>query len=102
MSYEYYTCITELILVFQILYLYYGSYTCLTGLILVFRSTYLYFRSYACISELILVFQILCLYYRTYTYFTDTEVPVGTITSTKGLVGTTGLLLILQNLYLYY
>ena len=34
----------------------------------------------------------LYLYYRTYTYFTDTEVPVGT----------TGLILILQDLYLFY
>ena len=53
-------CITELILVFRILYLYYGTYTCLT--------------------DLILVLQILCLYYGTYSY---AKVPVGTISRNR-------------------
>ena len=50
MYFGFYTCITELIHVFQILHVYYRTYTCLTELILVHRT-------YSCL--LILVFQIL-------------------------------------------
>ena len=74
---------TELILVFRILYLYYGAYPCLTDNILVLRSLFLYFGSYTCITEHILVFRILYLYYRCFACITI-------------------LILILQNLYLYY
>ena len=65
--------------------MYYGTYTCLTELILVLQSLFLYFGSY---TELILV----------------QKVPVGTtqIHYTEVPVGTTGLIIILQNLYLYY
>ena len=98
MSYGSYTCITELILVFRILYVYYGTYTCLTELILVLQSLFLYFKSYTCITNLILILRSLFLYfgygntrryYRTFYlyksthryYRTDTEVPVGTFRS---------------------
>ena len=45
-------CITELIHVFQILHVYYGTYICVQGL-------FLSYRSYTCVTELILVFRIL-------------------------------------------
>ena len=47
-------CITELIHVFQILHVYYGTYTCLTELILVSHNLYL-------CTGLILILQILYL-----------------------------------------
>ena len=50
--------VTELILVFQILFLSYRAYTYLTDLILTLRNMYLSYRSY--------------------TYFKDTGIPVGT------------------------
>ena len=37
------SCISDLILVFQILYMYYRTYTCLTELILSLQSEFLYF-----------------------------------------------------------
>ena len=92
MSYRSYSYITELILVFRILYVYYGTYTCLTELILVLQSLFLYFRSYTFITEHILVLQILYLYYGAYSCILDTEVPIGTIehfTCTKVPAGTT-------------
>ena len=49
----------------------------------------MYFGSYTCLIEHILTLRILYLYYRAYTC---TKVPVGT----------TGLILILQNLYFFY
>ena len=48
MYFGFYTCIIELIHVFQISYMYYRSYTCLTELILVLRSIYLSYGSYPC------------------------------------------------------
>ena len=102
MSYGSYSCITELILVFRILYVYYGTYTCLTELCYRAYSyisiLYLYYGAYTCITNLILVLQSLFLYfgygstrryYRTFYlykstrryYRTDTEVPVGTFGS---------------------
>ena len=59
MYFRSYTCITELIHVFQILYLSYRAYTCLTDLILVLKDLLLSYRSYTCVTELILVFQTL-------------------------------------------
>ena len=50
--------ITELIHVFQILYMYYRTYTCLTELILVLRNLYLSYGTYTRLTELILVFRI--------------------------------------------
>ena len=97
--------------------MYYGTYTYLIELILVLQSLFLYLRSYTYIMEHILVLQILYLYYGAYSCILDTEVPVGTtehFTCTKVLVGsiqihymkvpigTTELILIFQNLYLYY
>ena len=70
-------------------------------LIFVLQSIYLSYGSYTCVTELILVFRILFVCYGTYTC---TKVPVGTthIHYTEVPVGTTGLIFILQNLYLYY
>ena len=103
MFYRSYTCITELILVFQILFLYFRSYTCITehilglqilylcyrayscilDLILILRSIYLSFETYTCITKHILVLRILYLYYRygsSHRYYrTNTKVPVGTV-----------------------
>ena len=62
------------------------------------RSLFLYFGSYTCITEHILVLRIL------YVAYSCTKVPVGTtqIHYTEVPIGTTGLILILQNLYLFY
>ena len=48
MYFGFYTCITELIHVFQILHVYYRTYTCLTEHILVYKT-------YSCLTDLILV-----------------------------------------------
>ena len=48
MYFGFYTCITELILVFQIIYMSYRAYTCLTDF-------------YTCFAELIIVLRILFL-----------------------------------------
>ena len=48
MYFRFYTSITELIHVFQILYMSYIAYTFLTDLILVLQNLFLYFRSYSC------------------------------------------------------
>ena len=48
MYFRFYTCTTELIHVFQILHVYYGTYTYLTELIFVYRT-------YSCLIDLILV-----------------------------------------------
>ena len=76
MYYGAYSCISDLILVLQNLFLYFRSYTCITELILVFQILYLYYGTYSCILDRILVLQILCLYYGTYSYV---KVPVGAI-----------------------
>ena len=61
----------------------------------------MYFGSYTCITEHNLVLRILYLCYGAYSC---TKVPVGTtrIYYTEVPVGTTGLILILQDLYLFY
>ena len=66
MYFGFYTCITELINVFQILHVYYGNYTGLTELILVFRifirvlqNLVMYFRFYTCLTDRILILRIL-------------------------------------------
>ena len=93
-----YSCITEHILVLRILYLYYGAYSCISDLIHVLRNLYFSFGTYTCVTELIRVFRIL------YGAYSCIKVPVGTtqIHYTEVPVGTTGLILILQNLYLLY
>ena len=75
-------------MVLQNLYLYRDT----LYLVLVLQNISLSYGSYTSITELILVLRILFLYFGSYTYLTDTGVPVGT----------TGLILILQNLYLFY
>ena len=50
MYFGFYTCITELIHVFQILHVYYETYTGLKELIFVDRT-------YSCLTDLILVLQ---------------------------------------------
>ena len=88
----------ELILVLRNLYLCYRTYSCISDLILVLQSIFLYFGSYTCVMEHILVLRIL------YGAYSCTKVPADTtpIHYTKVPVGTTGLVLILQNLYLFY
>ena len=110
-----YSCILDLILVLQSIYLSYGSYTCITEHVLVLQILYLFYRAYSCTSNLIqslFWYTSTRMYYTdslyggtrryhwTYTYFTDTGV----------LVGTTELVLILpirkyswvlQNLYYF-
>ena len=93
MYFGFYTCITELIHVFQILHVYYGTYTRLTELILVFRILYVYYRTYTCISDLTCILRNLYLSYETYIcvqdlflYFVSysfAKVPVGTISRNR-------------------
>ena len=71
MSYRAYTCLTDLILVLQNLYMYFRSYTCLIEHILVLRILYLYYRTYTCSSELIYVLQSIYLSYGSYTCVTE-------------------------------
>ena len=52
MYFGFYTCITELIHVFQIFHVYYETYICVQDL-------FLSYRSYTCVITLILVFRIL-------------------------------------------
>ena len=68
---RFYTCTTELIHVFQILHVYYGTYTCLTELILVLRNLYWFYGTYTGISDLIRVLQNLYMYFRFYMYITE-------------------------------
>ena len=95
-----YSCISDLILVFQILFLYFRSYTCIIELILVLRNSYLRYRVNSCISDTEVPVG-------TTEHFIGTKVPVGTteqIHYTEVPVGTTGLILILvfRILYLSY
>ena len=110
MYYRTYTCITDLKHVFQILYMSYRVSTCLTELILVLRNLLLSYGSYSCakvpvgtisrnrsgsfhIPGQIRIIQIRTLIFRKYrSQIHYTEVTVVTI----------GLILILQNLYLFY
>ena len=110
MYYRTYTCISDLIHVFQILYISYRVYTCLTELILVLRNSYWSYRTYSCakvpvgtmsrnrsgsyhIQGRIRLIQIQTLVFRRYrSQIHYTEVPVGT----------TGLILILQDLYSFF
>ena len=62
---------TELIHVFQILHVYYGTYTCLTELILVLRNLYWFYGTYTGISDLIRVLQNLYMYFSFYMYITE-------------------------------
>ena len=105
MYYRTYTCILDLIHVFKILYMSYRVSTCLTELILVLRNLLLSYGSYSCakvpvgtisrnrsgsyhIQGQIRLLQIRTFVFRRYrSQIHYTEVPVGT----------TGLILILQN-----
>ena len=60
-----YTCTTELIHVFQILYMY------ITELILILRNLYWSYETYTGISDLIRVLQNLYMYFRSYMYITE-------------------------------
>ena len=51
--------------------MYFGFYTCITKLIHVFQILHVYYETYTCLSTR--------RYYRAYTYFIDTRVPLGTI-----------------------
>ena len=48
MYFGFYTCITELIHVCEIIYMSYRAYTCLTGFILVLQNLLLSYGSYSC------------------------------------------------------
>ena len=120
--YRTYTDLTELILVFWILYGYYRTYTCILDLTCILRNLYLSYGTYICVQDLFLSYrsytcvkvpvgtmsrkrsgsyhlpgrirliQIRTLVFRRYrSQIHYTEVPVGT----------TGLILILQDLYLF-
>ena len=94
LSYDSYTGITELIHVFQILYMY------ITELILVLRNLYLRYRANSCISDAEVPVG-------TTEHFAGTKVPVGTteqIHYTDVPVGTTGpiLIIVFRILYLSY
>ena len=99
MYFRSYTCITKHILVLQILYLCYRAYSCISDLI---RSLFWYKSTRRYYTDSL--YEGTHRYHWTYTYFTDTEVHVGTkeIHYTKVPIGTTGLILILQDLYLFY
>ena len=72
---------------------YYRTYTysCISDLILVLQNIYLSYGSYTCVTELILGFRIL------YGAYSCTKVPVGTtqVHYMEVPVGTIGLILIL-------
>ena len=125
-----YTCISDFIHVLQNIYMYFRSYTCLTEYLLVLRNLYWSYGTYTGLTKLIIVLrnlllsygshsgakvpvgtisrnksgsshiqgQIKLLHIRTFVFrryksqIHYTEVPVGT----------TGLILILQNLYLFF
>ena len=125
-----YTCITELIHVFQISYMYYRTYTCLTKLILVLRNLYWYFGAHTGISDLIRVLQNLYLCYGSYScakvpvgtmsrnrsgsYHIEGQIGLlqirrlfvrrykSQIHYTEITVVMNGLIITLQNLYLFY
>ena len=96
MYFGFYTCITELIHVFQILCMSYRAYTCLTDLTLVLQNLLLSYESYSCakvplgtisrnksgsyhIQGQIRLLQIWTLVFRRYrSQIHYTEVPVGT------------------------
>ena len=61
MYFGFYTCITELMHVFQILYMYFRSYSCLTEYLLVLRNLYWSYETYTGLTELIIVLWILFL-----------------------------------------
>ena len=130
LSYGTYTGLTELILVFRILYMYYITYTCISDLIHVFQILCMSYRVYICLTDLILVLQNLLLPYESYScakvpvgtiirngsgsYHIQGHIRLLQIRTlvfrryrsqihyTEVRVGTTGLILILQNLYLIY
>ena len=110
MYYRTYTCISNLIHVIQNLYLSYGTYTGLTELILALQNWLLSYGSCSCvkvpvgtisrnrsgsyhIQGQIRLIQIRTLIFRRYR---------SQIHYTEVTVGTTGLILILQDLYLFY
>ena len=109
--------------------MYYRTCTCISDLIHVFQILYMSYRVYTCLTELILVLRNLLLSYGSYS---GAEVPVGTISQNRSrsyhiqgqirllhirtlvfrryrsqihymeiTVGTTGLILNLLNLYLF-
>ena len=120
MYYRTYTCISDPTCIIRNLYWSYGIYICV-------RDLFLPYRSYTCVTELILVFRILffcegtCRYdkseririvshTRSYQTYIDTY-QIWTfvfrryrsqIHYTKVPIGTTRLILILQDLYLFY
>ena len=70
----------------------------MSDLIRVLWNLYFSYGTYTCVIELIRVFRIL------YGTYSCTKVPIGTtrIHYTEVPIGTTGHILLLQNLYLFY
>ena len=110
MYYRTYTCLTELIRVLRNLYWYFGAHTGISDLIRVLQNLYLCYRSYSCakvpvgtisrnrsgsyhIEGQIGLLQIRRLFVRRYK---------SQIHYTEITVVTTGLIITLQNLYLFY
>ena len=94
-----YTCINELILVFQILCTSYRAYR----LILVLRNLYWYYETYTGISELILILRNLYWSYGTYTDLTELILVLRNLYWSYGnYTDLTELILVLQNLLLAY
>ena len=101
--YRTYTCLTKLILVLRNLYWYFGSCTGVSDLILVLRSIYMYFGFYTCITELIHVFQILYMYFRSYTCLIEYILVLRILyLFYRTYYYLTDLILVLQNLLLPY
>ena len=98
LCYRTYSCISVLIFVIRSIFLYFGSYTYVMELILVFRILYLYYGAYSCTSDLI---RSLFLYKSTHRYYTD-SLYRGTRRYYWSYTYITELILILQNLYLFY
>ena len=117
--YRAYTYLTDLILALRNMYLSYGSYTCFTELILIFRISYLCegTRRYDKSEQIIIISHTRSdqTYADTYTGFiqiqniSKNKLIIGlyhnhiqSYTCSEVPVGNTGLILILQNLYLFY
>ena len=56
--------------------MYFGFYTCITELIHVFQILYMYFRSYAYLTEYVLVLRILFLYEGTRRYDESEQIRI--------------------------
>ena len=94
---------TELILILRSIYWSYRTWTCISDLIHALQSIYLSYGSYTGLTELILVFRILFFCEGTRRYDESEQIRIiSQIHYTEITVVTTGLIITLQNLYLFY